>query len=97
MAISVRKVGVDDDGRLVYGYESDGHVVYTGPVRGPVVCADGTVYETSPDVIEVQSPEHAAEVAHLIAMRHVADGHPTDPGFTYEPPEQFRRRPGKKG
>lgn len=86
MSLTVTKVGTNEDGTPLYHYQSDGHVVFTGPVTGPVTTADGTTYEVSPAVIEVASPEHAVEVADLIAQRHMTDGHPTDPGFTYEAP-----------
>lgn len=67
-------------------YNSDGHVVLTGPITGSVVCADGTAYDVTPPVVEVQSPEHAAEVADLIGRHHAEHGHPTDKSFTYEAP-----------
>jgi len=67
----------DDAGRIV-AIESDGHVVLTGPIKGRVTLEDGTVYDVSPEVIEVPDQAHAAEVAHLIGLRHAEDGHPDD-------------------
>lgn len=92
MALTVTKIGTNEDGTPHYHYQSDGHVVFTGPVTGPVTTADGTTYEVSPAVIEVASEEHAAEVSDLIGQRHATDGHPTDSAFTYEAPA-----PAKKG
>lgn len=79
------KVELNDDGSL--HYISDGHVVLTGPISGAVTTADGTTYNVSPALIEVESPEHAAEVAHLVATRYANEGHPTDETFTYTPTE----------
>lgn len=49
---------------------SDGHVVITGTIRGTVTTSDGTVYDVTPNVIEVASPEHAGEVAHAVSVRY---------------------------
>lgn len=73
-----------------YAFE---HAVYTGPIRGSVTLADGTVVHVGPDVIEVASPGQGAEVAHLIGERHQAEGHPDfdveDHDFVHEPAEAF--------
>ena len=58
------------------GWVSDGHVVVTGPARGAVTLEDGTTYDVSADVIEVESPDHAEEVADLIGRKFEAEGHP---------------------
>jgi len=71
------KITRDEYGRVV-AVESDGHIVKTGPIRGFVTLEDGTVYDINDEWIEVASPDHGAEVAHLIALRHVEDGHPHD-------------------
>jgi hypothetical protein len=59
------RIEQNEDGTL--HYISDGHVVVTGPdTTGVVTTADGTEYNVAPHVLEVASPEHAAEVAALI-------------------------------
>jgi len=55
--------------------DPDKTVLLTGPVKGPVTLSDGTVYDVSPDVLEV-SPEHAGELSHHIGVRHELEGHP---------------------
>jgi FMN phosphatase YigB (HAD superfamily) len=69
------------------------HAVLTGPIRGTVTLADGTVVDVRPDVVYVDSPEQAAEVAHLIGERHEVEGHPDfdteDADFVHEPAEVF--------
>lgn len=66
------------------------HAVLTGPIKGTVTLADGTVVDVKPTLIYVDSPEQAAEVAHLIGERYAAEGHPShDHGdeFVYTAPE----------
>jgi len=87
VAITKTYLDQNPDGTPHFGYESDGHVVITGKAYGPVTCPDGTVYDVSEQVIEVASPEHAGEVAHLIGVMHEERGHPDHaPGdpFTHE-------------
>lgn len=67
-----------------FAYEGE-CVVITGPITGAVTTADGTIYDVSDAVIEVD-PEHAAEVAHLIGTEYALNGHPTDDTFIYTPP-----------
>lgn len=50
-------------------------VLLTGPVKGPVTLADGTVYDVSPDALEV-APEVAGELSHHIGLLHETEGHP---------------------
>lgn len=57
---------------------SDGHVVLTGPIQGSVTLDDGTVVDVSPVVVEVSSPEEAAELADKIGQRYAEEGHPDD-------------------
>ena len=76
MTITKAYLGQNEDGTPHFRYESDGHVVVTGPAYGPVTTSDGTPYDVSEPVIEVASPEHAGEVAHLIGVKHEQDGHP---------------------
>ena len=67
--------------------------VLTGPVSGAVTLEDGTRYPVGPELIGVP-PEHVDEVLHLIAQKHVEEGHPDflldperdDHGFVYEEP-----------
>lgn len=54
------------------------HVVLTGPIKGLLTLADGTVVNVSPDRIEVDSLEKAQEVAFLIGEHWVENGHPDD-------------------
>lgn len=99
MTMKVTRIGTNEDGSPHYLYESDGHVIFTGPVEGPVTTADGTTYDVSAKWIEVQCADpknpdtanhdgcHANEVMHLIGLRHNQDGHPTVPNFHYDAPE----------
>lgn len=75
MTITKTYLGQNEDGTPRFHYESDGHVVVTGPAYGPVTTSDGTTYDVSDQVIEV-APEHAGEVAHLIGVMHEERGHP---------------------
>lgn len=86
MAITKTYVGLNADGTPHFHYESDGHAVITGPIYGQVTTEDGTAYDVSDAVIEVQSPEHAAEISRLIGQRHAEQGHPKhtpDSRFVY--------------
>lgn len=57
-------IGTNPDGTPRWHYVSDGHVVVTDPAAsGPVTLNDGTTYDVTPDVIEVQSHDHAKELA----------------------------------
>lgn len=107
MAMTVEKIGTNEDGSPHYHYKSDGHVVMTGPIKGTVTCGDGTVYNVSDDFIEVacDTPAetdggkhencHALEVAHLIGKRFNDEGHPHAlPGETFVYNGTF---PAKKG
>lgn len=70
-------------------FKSDGHVVVVGPhIDGHVTTEDGTRYNVTPLVIEVQSPEHAQQVADAIGQRFEAEGHPqhdADNPFVFTP------------
>jgi hypothetical protein len=62
------------------------HVVLTGPVRRVFTMSDGTVYDATPDFVEVASDEHAAELADLIGKHYEENGHPShdaDKPFRY--------------
>lgn len=58
-------------------FESDGHVVLTGPIATNITLSDGTVVDCRAAVVEVPSPEHAAELAHLIGLHYEENGHPS--------------------
>jgi hypothetical protein len=85
-----RRGVVEETGAPLYHYESDKHAVLTGPIRGTVVLADGTVVDVSPDIIEVDTIEQAKEISHHIGLRHEAEGHPGHtPSVTNPFPEPF--------
>jgi hypothetical protein len=50
--------------------------VLTGPIKGTVTCADGTVVDVKPDTVFVESAERAWEVALLVGDRYAKEGHP---------------------
>lgn len=78
-------LGQNEDGTPHFHYESDGPVLITGPVFGTFTTSDGTDYDVSEQVIEVQSEEHAGELAHLIGVHHENNGHPDhDPAIPFE-------------
>ncbi len=60
------------------------HVILTGPIKGSVTLADGTVIDVSEPVIEAPLDQHG-EIAHLIGQRYAAEGHPdhTDVPFVH--------------
>jgi hypothetical protein len=69
---------VNPDGTPSKGYVADEgeHLVLTGPVQGLKTLSDGTQVNVTPDSVAVGSLEQAAELAHLISMHHVENGHP---------------------
>lgn len=91
--------------------ESDGHVVLTGPISGPVRLSDGSIVDVTPAAVEAESAEHAAEIAHAIGLAHAEAGHPHDIDidektgkriqrkFVYDDThyKKHGRRAGKKG
>lgn len=74
MGLSYRQIGVNADGTPHFTVESDSknpHFVVTGPhAAGVVRLPDGMSYDVTAPVIEVESPEHAGQVGHLIAVQH---------------------------
>ena len=52
------------------------HAVMTGPIRGSVTLADGTVVDCRPDVVYVDTLEQAQELAGLIGDHYADRGHP---------------------
>lgn len=93
MALVKTNIGTTPDGRPLFHYHQTDPavpVVVVGPLTGTVTTSDGTTYDVTPEVIEVASEEHAAEVAHEVALRYEAEGHPrhTDgEPFVYTPSE----------
>lgn len=64
------------------------HAVIVGPIRTDLTLSDGTVVDVRPDVVYVDSPEQAAEVAFLVGEHYARRGHPMlDDGdeFVHEP------------
>lgn len=56
--------------------DPEGVVLITGPATGPMATSDGTEYDVTPDVIAVDSLEHAHELSHQIGVFHEEFGHP---------------------
>lgn len=54
------------------------HVLLTGPIKGPVQLEDGTQVDVTPAVLEFDTQEEAAEVAHAIGLAWAKTGHPDD-------------------
>jgi hypothetical protein len=75
MAVTKTYVGLNPDGTPHFLYESDGHVLITGPIYGTVQTEDGTTYDVSDQVIEID-PAHAGDLAHKIGVYHEEHGHP---------------------
>jgi hypothetical protein len=97
MAVTKIRLGTKDDGTPLWHYHQDDPtkaVVLTGPITGTVELPDGTVYDVTEDLIEVE-PGHELLVSNAIGERHVAEGHPLfvgdpdadDHGFVHEPTE----------
>jgi hypothetical protein len=72
MALKWTQVGTNPDGSPAFTVTADsGHVLLTGDhSRGQVAVSDGTAYDVTPQVIEVESPEHAGEISHHIGVQH---------------------------
>lgn len=65
------------------------HVLLTGPITGELTTSDGTTYDVSAMAVEVESQEHADELAHLIGLHYQENGHPNVEGdFRYDQPEE---------
>lgn len=61
--------------------------VITGPIQGTVTLPDGTEVDVTSDVVLVDSQDMADAVAAAVGESYAKNGHPTDPNFTYIPPE----------
>lgn len=101
MAITKTFLGLNPDGSPHFHYESDGAVLITGPIYGTVTTEDGTAYDVSDQVIEID-PAHAGELAHKIGVHHEETGdhpdHSPDNPFVHECTEhcgEFARKAGK--
>jgi hypothetical protein len=90
MALHKIRLGTNEDGTPHYFYQQDDPsipLVITGPITGSVATSDGTTYDVSDPVIEVQ-PGHELEVSDLIGQRHADEGHPlhdADKPFVHTP------------
>ncbi len=67
------------------------HVVLTGPIKGRITLADGTPYDVNAYAVPVESPEHAAELAHLVSLHYEAEGHPDDIEYDEESGDMVQR------
>jgi len=61
--------------------------VVTGPITGSVTLPDGREIDVTPGFVLVEDQETADAVAAAIGESYRDNGHPTDPTFTYNPPE----------
>lgn len=86
-----RIAGVTDrTAHPLWSFETNKHAVLVGPIVGSVELADGTVYDVSAPIIECETAEHAAEVAHHVALRYEDEGHPDHAPTADDPhPEPF--------
>jgi hypothetical protein len=75
MTMNKTYLGNNPDGTPHFHYETDGHALITGKVYGNFTMEDGTVYDVSDPVIEID-PKHAGEIAHKIGVHHEENGHP---------------------
>ncbi len=77
MTITKTPIGVNADGTLRFNYDYDGHPdggqLITGPVNGTITLSDGTVYNITPEIIEV-APGHAGPICHHIGKIHEQTG-----------------------
>lgn len=84
MALEKIRLGTNEDGSPHYLYRQTDPsmpLVITGPLTGTVELPDGTVYDVTDDVIEVNPGDELA-VSDAIGERHVEEGHPA---FASEP------------
>lgn len=73
-------------------FETKGHVVLTGFGTGPLTLRDGTVYDVTAPVVEVD-PAHADELAHLIGVQvEVQDLHPAYDAAAADDPKDPRTK-----
>lgn len=64
--------------------EEGEHVVLVGPIQGSVTLEDGSTVNVSAPAVVARDQDHADQIAHAVATHYAENGHPTDPGFTYE-------------
>lgn len=82
MTVHMTRLGTNDDGSPHYHIYSDDPtkaLVWTGPIMGTVVLPDGTGYDITAPMIEVE-PGHELLVSDAIGERHQAEGHPGHDG-----------------
>lgn len=82
MTLLKYRLGDNEDGSPHYLYVSNDPTkaaVITGPITGTVAVADGTVYDVTEAVVEVDLAHHG-EIAHAIGIRHEEEGHPKHRG-----------------
>jgi hypothetical protein len=100
MALHKIRLGNNEDGTPHYLYQQDDPsipLVFTGPISGTVETPDGTVYDVTEPVIEVQ-PGHELHVSDAIGQRHEAEGHPlhgADDPFVHTPSKLSHSKDGK--
>lgn len=66
----------DEDGTPRFNYVTEAEnpaVIATGPVTGPIVLNDGTVYDVTPDYIE-HDPKHTNAILYHIEKWHEKAG-----------------------
>lgn len=81
MAVTKIRLGTNEDGSPHYLYQSDDPtkaLVLTGPITGAVTLPDGTEYDVTEPLIEVE-PGHELLVSDAIGAVHEAEGHPLLP------------------
>ena len=66
--------------KITPGHVQGEHVMLTGPIRGNVELADGTLVDVTPAAIDVtgKTPEEIEEIDFLIGQHWVENGHPDD-------------------
>lgn len=69
------------------------HAVMTGPIKKTFTLSTGAEVDTRPDIVMVDTPEEAAELADLIGKYHADPNTPCHPDhddehpFNYQSPE----------
>lgn len=78
--------GTTEDGRPLEGYHlPDKHVVYVGrDINQAVELPNGEVLNLGYDCLVFDTKAEAQKAAHHISKHLATNGHPKDPGFTYD-------------
>lgn len=102
MTLTVTKVGTNDDGTPHYHHhDPERHAVLTTFAKGHIELSDGTVHNVADDWTFVDTHEQAVELAHHVATKFVAEGHPLrhetgEPhAVEYTPAAEFAPKKGK--